>query len=225
MRVDINLATQPYEDVRQFWFRWGGALAGLAFITLGLIYITVVGSQSARQDRDLIRRRDAQIASRDKEQADAQALLNLPQNTSTRDRSQFLNDLFQRKAFSWTKVFENLEQVMPPRLHVVSIHPELTPDNDLAIKLSVAGDSRDRALDLVRKMEASQHFRQTEIQQETAETGSAGAFAGDTVMFNISALYVPEVEVAQTNSGPVHGKDTDKAKAKDKEKQQPRRAH
>ena len=221
MRVDINLATQPYEDVRQFWFRWGGAVAGLAVITLGLIYITVVGYQSARQDRDLIRRRDAQIASRDKEQADAQALLNLPQNTSTRDRSQFLNDLFQRKAFSWTKVFENLEQVMPPRLHVVSIHPELTPDNDLAIKLSVAGDSRDRALDLVRKMEASQHFRQTEIQQETAETGSAGAFAGDTVVFNISALYVPEVEVAQTNSGPAHGKDNDK----DKEKQKPRRAH
>jgi len=215
MRVDINLATQPYEDVRQFWFRWGGALAGLAVITLGLIYITVSGYQSANQDRDLIHRRDAQIASRDKEQADAQALLNLPQNTSTRDRSQFLNDLFQRKAFSWTKVFENLEQVMPPRLHVVSIHPELTPDNELAIKLSVAGDSRDRALDLVRKMEASQRFRQTEIQQETSETGSAGAFAGDTVMFNISALYVPEVEVAETSSGPNHGKE--------KEKDQPRR--
>jgi type IV pilus assembly protein PilN len=215
MHVDINLATQPYEDVRQFWFRWGGALAGLAVVTIGLIYITVAGYQSANQDRDLIHRRDAQIASRDKEQADAQALLNLAQNSSTRDRSQFLNDLFQRKAFSWTKVFENLEQVMPPRLHVVSIRPELTPDSDLEIKLSVAGDSRDRALDLVRKMEASQRFRQTEIEQESAETGSSGAFAGDTVMFNISALYVPEVEVAQTSTGPSH----------QKEKQQPRRAH
>jgi len=208
MRVDINLASQPYEDARQFWFRWGGALAGLALITLGLIYMTWAGYENAQKDRDLIHRREAQIASRDREQADAQALLNQAQNSSTRDRSQFLNDLFQRKAFSWTKVFENLEQVMPPRLHVVSIRPELTPDNELEIKLVVAGDSRDRAIELVRKMEASQRFHQTQIQQETTETGSAGAFAGDTVMFNISALYVPEIEVAEMNT-PAAGKQKD----------------
>ena len=45
--------------------------------------------------------------------------------------SQFLNDLFLRKAFSWTRVFEDLERVMPPRLHVVSIHPATNTDNQL----------------------------------------------------------------------------------------------
>ena len=116
--------------------------------------------------------------------------MNLPQNSVTRDRSQLLNGLFYRKSFSWTQVFEELERVMPPRLHVVSIQPEFAPDNELAIKLVVAGDSRDHALELVRKMEESQHFQQTQIEQESAETGS-GATAGDTVKFNISALYVP----------------------------------
>ena len=96
-------------------------------------------------------------------------LLNLPQNSSTRDRSQFLNDLFQRKAFSWTKAFEDLERVMPPRLHVVSIHPELSPDNELEIKVIVAGDTREHALDLVSKMEASQHFHDTYIEEENAD--------------------------------------------------------
>ena len=43
---------------------------------------------------------DDQSAARDNEKAAALALLNLPQNSTTRDRSQFLNDLFQRKAFS-----------------------------------------------------------------------------------------------------------------------------
>ncbi len=52
---------------------------------------------------------------------------------------------------------------MPPRVHVVSITPDLAPDNELAIKLVVAGDSHDRALELVRKMEDSQRFRQTQI--------------------------------------------------------------
>lgn len=193
MRVDINLATHPYEDSRRFWFRWGGALAALGIITLGLLYFTTTGWLTARKDKELIRQREEQIAARDKERADAAALMNMPQNATTRDRSQFLNDLFYRKAFSWTKVWEDLERVMPPRLHVVSIHPELAPDNELEIKLVVAGDSRDRALELVRKMEGSQRFHDTQIEVETSGTGS-GAFPGDTVQFDISALYVPEIE-------------------------------
>jgi type IV pilus assembly protein PilN len=191
MRVDINLASQPYEDARLFWLRWGGGLVALGILTMLLLVITVNGWIGARKDRQLIRRYEAQSAARDKEKADAQALLNLPQNSSTRDRSQFLNDLFQRKSFSWTKAFENLEQVMPPRLHVVSIHPELAPDNELEIKLIVAGDTREHALDLVSKMEASQHFRETYIEEEqNSNQGNAG---GDTVQFHISALYVPEI--------------------------------
>jgi type IV pilus assembly protein PilN len=190
MRVDINLASQPYEDARQFWLRWGGGLVALGILTLLLLVMTVNGWIAARKDRQLIRQYEAQSAARDKEKADAQALLNLPQNSTTRDRSQFLNDLFQRKAFSWTKAFEDLEQVMPPRLHVVSIHPELAADNELEIKLIVAGDSRDHALDLVSKMEASKHFHETYIDEES--TNPSGA-SGDTVQFHITALYVPDI--------------------------------
>jgi type IV pilus assembly protein PilN len=188
MRVDINLATQPYEDARRFWTRWGGALAGLGVLTLLLLSLTLNGWLGARKDRQLIKQYEQQSAARDQERTDAMALLNLPQNSSTRDRSQFLNDLFQRKSFSWTKAFEDLEQVMPRPLHVVSIHPELAPDNELEIKLVVAGDSREHALDLVSKMEASQHFHDTYIEEERADTGNTG----DAVQFHISALYVPE---------------------------------
>ena len=140
MRVDINLATQPYQDARRFWLRWGGALVALGLLTLILLYSVLTGWVSARKDRDLIRQREAQIAARDQERAQAEALLSRPENRSTRDRSQFLNDLFQRKAFSWTKVFEDLERVMPPRLHVVSIRPEMGSDAGLNIKLVVAGE-------------------------------------------------------------------------------------
>lgn len=193
MRLDINLATQPYQDARRFWFQWGGALAVLGIVTIGLLYFTFLSWLGARKDRILMSDYQQQIAERDQEKANAQALMNAPQNASTRDRSQFLNDLFYRKAFSWTRVFENLEDVMPPRVHVVSIQPELGSNNELAIKLVVAGDSRERALELVRKMEASKHFQQTAIEQESAEAGN-GTNPGDTVKFDISALYIPELD-------------------------------
>jgi type IV pilus assembly protein PilN len=189
MRIDINLATQPYQDARRFWLRWGGALVALGLLTLILVYSALTGWVSARKDRDLIRQREAQIAARAQEKTQAEALLNRPEHRSTRDRSQFLNELFQRKAFSWTKVFEDLERVMPPRLHVVSIRPEMGSEAELNIKLVVAGESRERALDLVRKMEASQRFQQTRIDQERTESGQA---PGDNVQFDINAVYVPE---------------------------------
>ncbi len=199
MRVDINLATHPYEDSSALWLRWGGTLAALGLFTLILLYVVFAGWAAARKDRTLIAQRKQQIAVREQEKTRAEAILSLPENRSTRDRSQFLNDLFRRKAFSWTKVFEDLERVMPARLHVVSIQPAMDADNQLEIKLVVAGESRERALELVRKMEGSQRFQQTQIQQESSQ---AGQTPGDNVQFDIRALYVADLAAAGGRSAP-----------------------
>jgi type IV pilus assembly protein PilN len=191
MRIDINLATQPYEDSQQLWVRWGSGAAVIGLFTLMLLYMVITGWISARKDRNLIRQREEQIAERDNEKTKAEVILSLPENRNTRDRSQFLNDLFQRKAFSWTKVFEDLERVMPARLHVVSIHPEMPNENQLQIKLKVAGESHERALELVRKMEGSQRFQQTRIDIENFQSGQT---TGDNVEVDITAMYVPDFE-------------------------------
>jgi type IV pilus assembly protein PilN len=192
MRIDINLASQPYEDSRQLWLRWGSLLAVLGLLTLALLYSTVSGWLAANQDRKLMQQQEREIRGRDAAKARAEATLNLPENRTMRDRSQFLNDLFQRKAFSWTKVFEDLERVMPPRLHVVSIQPEMAGSNQLMLKLRVGGESRERAQELVRKMESSQRFQQTHIREELSAQSSQAQ--GDNVEFNISATYIPESE-------------------------------
>src|SRR4051812_35912873 len=99
MRIDINLASRPYEDAGPLWLRWGGALAGLGLLTLILLYMALSGFLLARKDRSLIQQREEQIAARDQQKAQAEEILSLPANRGTRDRAQFLNDLFQRKSF------------------------------------------------------------------------------------------------------------------------------
>lgn len=189
MRLDINLATRPYQDARQFWKLWGAVLAGLGLVTLVLLYFTISGFFAAQQDRALIRQREQQIAARDQDRLRAQALLNSSQNKMLRERSAFLNDLFERKALSWTQLFEELERLMPAHIHVVSIRPEMTPDNQLKINLAVAGDSRESALELARKMESSPRFRQTQIESE--KSGQEAKSPQDAIEFEISALYAP----------------------------------
>lgn len=189
MRLDINLATHPYEDQRRFWLRWGSALAFLGLVTLVLLYAVISGWVDAHRTRALIDQAQAQIAERNQEKVNAESTLNKPENRSTRDESQFLNDLFQRKAFSWTRVFEDLEKVMPGRLHLVSIRPEMDENNQLQLKMVVGGDSRDKAIELVHKMETSDRFRQTYIERENAQAGQS---AGDIIQFEINSQYVPQ---------------------------------
>ncbi|MGA2346974.1 MAG: PilN domain-containing protein [Candidatus Sulfotelmatobacter sp.] len=188
MRLDINLASQPYEDAQQFWIRWGAAVGAVALLTLVLLTLDITGWVNARRDRAAIAEKEAMIADRDRLRVEAERILNLPENRTTRDESQFLNQLIERKAFSWTRVLESLEKVMPPRVHLIGISPELDEDNRLALKMSVAGDSRDRAEELVRRMEDSNRFAQTHVTGETLLQSNTG----DNEQFDMEAFYVPE---------------------------------
>jgi type IV pilus assembly protein PilN len=187
MRLDINLASQPYEDARQFWLRWGGALTVVGLLTGVLLVATITGYVNARRDRSKMADLRHQIAKRDDARRSAEQFLSRPENRVTRDQSQLLNQLIERKAFSWTRVLEDMEKVMPARVHLVSIHPELNEDNQLQLKMTVAGDSRARVIELEQRMEESQHFAHPRIDVETA-----GTDAKDAVHFNISAEYIPE---------------------------------
>jgi type IV pilus assembly protein PilN len=185
MRLDINLATRPYEDAREFWARWGLGVGLLAVMTLALLGLAVKGWREAGRDRHEIARIEAQIAERDDERAKAQAFLDLAVNRSTRDQSQFLNGLIQRKAFSWTRVFEDLEQVVPTNLHVVSLRPALNEQGQVELEMKVAGDTRAAAVDLVHRMEGSKHFQGAQLVSEANGEGSG-------IAASVISIYVPD---------------------------------
>ena len=206
IRLDINLATQPYEDGRRFWMRWGPLLGVAGVVTLALMITAITSWLSARKDQVQISGFRDQIAKCEKERANAQEVLDRAENRSTRDQSQFINGLIRRKAFSWTQVFADLEHMMPPELHVTAIHPEIAKDsNQLQIKLSVAGKSRDRALQLVHRMEQSPRFNLPQVVEESFTQGQAD---GDTAHFEIASAYIPQVDPV---TGAATGADASKA--------------
>jgi len=159
----------------------------LALLTLVLLGLTIRGWVEAGRDRRAIAQLEAQIAEKDTERARAQAFLEMAANHSTRDQSQFLNGLIQRKQFSWTRVFEELERVMPNRLHVVSLRPELNEQNQVEVEMKVVGDTRAEAVELVHRMEGSKHFQGSHMVQE-AQAGDNAA----SVIATVSAVYVPD---------------------------------
>jgi type IV pilus assembly protein PilN len=187
MRLDLNLATRPYEDAREFWLRWGIGVGVLGLLTLILLGLAIRGWVDAGRDRHAIAQLQAQIAERDSERKSAQGFLEMSANRSTRDQSQFLNGLIQRKVFSWTRVFEDLERVMPNNLHVVSLRPELNEQNQLELEMKIVADTRAAAVDLVHRMENSRHFQGSQLVSEVQASNNATA-----VIATVSAVYVPD---------------------------------
>ena len=215
MRFDINLASQPYEAARFYRRRVGAVVAALAIVTALLVgYIVYQRAQSRGINKQLAEVR-REINGLDFEDAQARALLNKPANRDIADQSEFLNELFARKALSWTRVFTEMEKIVPPNLHVVSMKPEYTKTNDLMLHVVVATDSRDRAIELVRRMEKSTHFRQAQVVAENVTANSSDQSAGPgNIQFDIAAIYIPNAQ----NDEPA----VDDDKEKEKEPKGPR---
>ncbi len=192
MRVNINLASQPYEVAQTYRHRMTMLITALGVIAALLLGYIVYQRQHSRGINRQLTEVQRQIRGLENEEAQARAILNKPANRVIADQSDFLNQLFARKALSWTRVFTEMEKIVPAGLHVVSMKPELTKTNDLVLHVIVATDSRDRAVEMVRNMEKSAHLRQAQIVAETVTTNSSDqAAGGGTIQFDIAAVYLP----------------------------------
>jgi type IV pilus assembly protein PilN len=200
VRLNINLATKPYQDVRRVLLQWGPLVLLLAVCTVALAWTAVSAWRESREVNAKINALQSEIAALDGQRKQAIGILQLPQNSAVVDNSKFLNGLIARKSFSWTRVFMQLEEIMPPRLHVVSIAPALQPDNTVEVHMTVAGTSREAAVELVKRLEQSPSFRSARITEESEAHEKESL---DTVKFQLTAVYVPLVRHATEQKAPV----------------------
>lgn len=192
MRLNINLASQPYEVAQAYRRRMTRIIAALGLIAALLVGYIVYQRRHSRGINQQLAATQQQIHSLETEEAQARAILNKPANRVIADQSDFLNQLFARKSLSWTRIFTEMEKMVPAGLHVVSMKPEYTKAGDLVVHVVVATDSRDRAVEMVRHMETSSHLRQAQIVAESVTTNSSDqAAGGGNIQFDIAAVYVP----------------------------------
>jgi type IV pilus assembly protein PilN len=191
MRININLASNPYEAAREYLRRMTMLLGVLVLVTVALVGYLLYQRGTTRDIDQQISQTRQEIASLDAEKAQAQSILNQPQNRDVADQSAFLNNLFARKALSWTQVFAQMERLMPANIHVVSMKPEFNRDNQLMLRVVVVTPSRDKAVELVRHMEDSPHFRSPRVESENAVGDAANGVVGGNTQFEIAAVYVP----------------------------------
>ena len=177
MRVQVNLATRPFVELRPFFLRLRLLMALLAVAGV-LIFIGahLLSVKAEKQQAELDRLRDQTIAEQ-QSKLHTEGRMRQPANAEVLDRAHFLNALFLRKSFSWTAVMMDLENVLPAGLQVTSIEPGVAADGSVTIRLRVGGD-RDRAVQLVRNLERSRRFLQPRLGSESSQTREQAALNG-----------------------------------------------
>jgi hypothetical protein len=168
LRVPINLASEPFRRDRPMLV---GSVA-LAVVLTGLLIYQVAAIVSERHEAADIRVAIVQENARLKAIADQQAKLNAtlrrPENAEVLERSLFLNTLIERKAISWTKIFADLEKVMPYNVRVVSVRlPEVDSNNQVLLDMVVGAKDVPPILDLFKRLEGSPQFGNTSVQSST----------------------------------------------------------
>ena len=197
MRTNINLASQKYRDAREFYLRWGVALALVLLITAGLASWAWSSYSTTSRNSKHIREMRDKIARLDEEQRRSEAILSRPENRDVRDQSQFWNDVIDQKSFSWTQLFSDLEKIMPSRAYVVSAQPTITPEKQLKLQLVVVGEKFDNANELLVKMEHSERFRLPELEATSPKKEGTAPGAPSVWQFEIVTYYTPASAGAQ----------------------------
>ena len=196
MRVTLNLASRPYVELRPLYKRLR-LMAGLLLV-MALAFWWVLRTEHARAEAAQARVDTIQssIARAQADRQQAEAAMRQPANAEVLTQAQFLNNLYLRKAFSWTAVMMDLEQVLPVGVQVMNIDPQVSKDGHVVIRMRVAGP-REKAVDLVRNLEKSHRFLLPRLVGEAAQTtgGSNAALqlasAPSGVNFDLLADYNP----------------------------------
>ena len=189
MRLTINLASQKYEDVRQFYVRWSAAIAVSALLMLVLIGLAWRNFSNSSDSGKRVKQLQAEIAKLQKQRAEAEAISNLPENHDVTAQKNYWNKQINRRQLSWTQLFNDLQRIMPARAFLSSVAPEITKDNRLKLTLVVMGDTHENGLELQKKMEKSSRFRNPQISSEMMQT--QGKAEIPLYKFEIVTYYAP----------------------------------
>lgn len=163
-KFNINLASEPFQRNRPVLA--ASLLAGVILIALLGVQFRIILSERARmaQTREAISRAQQKLLKLGSEQAALDSSMRQPDNAEVLDRSLLLNTLIRRKAISWTRVFADLEKVMPHNVRLISVRPQVTLQNEVSLQMVVGAQSSEPVLALLKNLEGSPLFGPTSIQ-------------------------------------------------------------
>jgi Tfp pilus assembly protein PilN len=176
--VPVNLASKPFRRDRPFVL---AAISGCALLAGVLVMQIVLGAVEGEQRGAIqasISQAQTQLTQVRAEKSRLDQTLAAPENAEVFDYAVFLNGLLLRKGISWTHIFDDLEEVMPHNVRLVSVRPQVNTDNQILLDMTVAAQEPQPVINFLMKLEGSERFGATALSNWTPPSQSEPLYRG-----------------------------------------------
>ena len=173
-KYDLNLASHPFPAYRLLNVALALTLIVLVLVSAWQVYgFTHFSSlsNSIRAEEQKVRVEDQAFA---KQVAELESGLDRPEAAAKLNEIGFLNRLIERKGLSWTGLFANLEDMVPPSVQLLSLSPTIGNNGAVSLRIQIQGRSIADVTRFIEALERSAVFERvavsTEEKHDTAAT-------------------------------------------------------
>jgi Tfp pilus assembly protein PilN len=188
---DLNLSTRPFPA-----YRLVNILLAIGFVVLvvvsavqatGFIRFTRLTRSIRLSEIDL----KVEAESLGKHVAELESKMDRPEAIAKLNEIGFLNRLIARKNLSWTKLFADLEEMVPNNVHLVSLTPEFGASGGIVLRIDLEARSIGDASEFIHRLEKSPVFEGVVVTTEQKRDNTPMT----DVDIRLSAVYYPEREI------------------------------
>jgi len=182
MIIKNNLSSVPTRNYTVYFIGCVALLAGVIAFTAWNISSLAGSSNDIRQLQTKIAQQQSQ-KDRLQSQADqVSARISKIKTLAFGEEVAFMNNAIKRRVFSWSRLFDLFERLLPQNVRMVSVSPNIKGD-EISISMEVAGKSLNDIVELIRVLENSIVFDDVTLRDEKEHD--------DGLRASISVRYLP----------------------------------
>ena len=171
MRIPINLASEPFRRDRAMVVASAACAVLLTILLAGLTSLILAERNRASSTRVAVNGLTNEVRTLAAQQAKLDATLRQPANASILERSLLLNTLVERKSVSWTRIFADLELVLPANVRVIQVRlPQINARNEVLLDMVVGAQGPAPVIEFLRNLQASPRFGPATVHNSASPT-------------------------------------------------------
>jgi hypothetical protein len=186
MRVPVNLATKPMLTHRRFLTMCGTCIVLLALPFPWLVwhvYSVRKADAAFRVKSEFSKTEMATLVLRREEMG---RFFAQPENAKLNDRAGYINSIIDAQSLNWTRMFLELEQVLPGGVRILNIEPKLD-SGQATVKFTVGAMTEEAKRNFLSSLERSGAFTRVQLMNvRMAEQGEAV----DPIVLELTAVYL-----------------------------------
>jgi len=190
-----NLSTRPFYNVRAVRALIGlFGLIVLAFTLYNVVQFIRLSTRQSALSADAVRA-ETEAARLRTQAAGFRARIDPREIAAVSADAKEANAIIDRRAFSWTTLFSQFEQALPPDVRITAVQPRREQDGSFAVNIGVQARRVEDVEAFIQALEGQTPFKDVLAREEQTSDGGL-------IEAVIDGHYMPARPVPATASGP-----------------------